>query len=185
MRWLGRKLARATDAFNPGAQPSRERHDGVVAGPSRSGGGDFRRFHAERSDYKALVGVVERAMRRVLDDIDATTPYRPTMRLEDGDDWPSTIECWGFLDTRSGRAVTVQPSEGEERVTTLLTDEMSEEVSEALARDHRLDEAATWPTCPGHPHSLDPVVSADLAVWRCRDDPRIETAVGTLRAAWK
>lgn len=156
-----------------------------MTGPSSSRRGDWGRFRAERTDYKVLVDAVERAMRRVLDDIDATTPYRPTMRLEDGDDWPGTIECWGFLDTRSGRAVMVRPSEGEERVAVLLADEMSEEVSEALAGDHRLGEAATWPTCPRHPHSLDPVVSANRAVWRCRDDPSIQTAIGSLRSRWK
>ena len=64
-----------------------------MTGPSSSRRGDRGRFRAERADYKVLVNVVERAMRRVLDDIDATTPYWPTMRLEGGDDWPSTIKC--------------------------------------------------------------------------------------------
>jgi hypothetical protein len=92
------------------------------------------------------------------------------MRFEDGDDWPSTIECWGFLDPVE-RAVMVHPSDGEERAAALLADEMSEEVSEALARDHRLGDAATWPPCPHHPHWMGPAVRADRAVWRCRGAP--------------
>jgi hypothetical protein len=122
-------------------------------------------------------------MQRVLDDINATTPYRATMRLVEGEDWPSAIECWGFLDSPAGRAVVVQPSDGEERAAALLADEMSEEVSEALARDHRLSDAATWPPCPRHPHSLDPGVTADHAVWRCRDDPDVQVPIGSLRSS--
>lgn len=134
-----------------------------------------------RADEQLMTAPVERAMRRVLADIDATTPYRPTTRLDDGDDWPHTVECWGFLDDITGRAIYVRPAEGEERAAALLADEMSEEVSEALARDHRLDDAATWPPCPLHHHSLDPVVVATRAVWRCRDDASIEIPVGSLR----
>jgi hypothetical protein len=102
------------------------------------------------------------------------------MRFEDGDNWPSTVLCWGFLDAITGRAISVHPAEGEERAAALLADEMSAEVSEALARDHRLEEAAMWPICPLHPHSLDPIVVANRAVWRCRDDASIEIPIGAL-----
>ena len=119
-------------------------------------------------------------MRRVLADIESTTPYRPTMRLEFGDDWPWTVVCWCFIDPLTGRAIVVRSSDGAERVVVLLADEMSEEVSVALARDHRLSEAATWPRCPRHEHSLDPTVISERAVWRCRDDPAVEIPIGTL-----
>ena len=128
-----------------------------VPGPSSSRR-RRRGWRVTRADEAGIIEPVERAMRRVLADIDATTPYRPTMRFEDGDDWPRTVVCWGLLDAVTGVGITVHPAEGEERIAALLADEMSEEVSEALARDHRLDEAASWPRCPLHPHSLDPVV---------------------------
>ncbi|MCA1703813.1 MAG: hypothetical protein LC808_11330 [Actinobacteria bacterium] len=69
-------------------------------------------------------------MRRVLEDIDATTPFRRTMSLEYDGDWPRSITCWGFIDNR-GRGVTVCPGDGEEHLTVVLADEMSEEVSES------------------------------------------------------
>jgi hypothetical protein len=93
-------------------------------------------------------------MRRVLADIEATTPYRPAMRVEFADDWPSSVVCLGLIDGRTGRAIVVRPSEGVEHAAVLLADEMSEEVSEALAEDHRLTEAASWPPCPSHGHAL-------------------------------
>lgn len=136
-----------------------------------------------RTDDEHIVDSVERAMRRVLADIDATTPYRSTMQIDEGDDWPTTVLCWGFLDSVTGRATAVHPPEGEEQAAALLADAMSEEVSEALARDHRLDDAATWPPCPLHPHSLDPVVVANRAVWRCRDDANVEFPIGSLGTA--
>jgi len=136
-----------------------------------------------RTDEQHIVDPVERAMRRVLADIDATTPYRSTMQIEEGDDWPTTVVCWGFLDSVTGRATAVHPAEGEEQAAALLADEMSEEVSEALAGDHRLDDAATWPPCPLHPHSLDPGVVGDRAVWRCRDDASVEIPIGSLGTA--
>lgn len=58
---------------------------------------------------------------------------------------------------------------------------MSEEVSGALARDHRLEAAALWPPCPSHAHSLDPTVAQERAVWQCRDDHTIQFAIGSLR----
>ncbi len=73
------------------------------------------------------------------------------------------------------------PSEGEERLTALLALEMSEEVAEASALDHRLNETASWPNCPVHPHSLKPVVSADAALWRCPEDASIKVPIGFLR----
>jgi hypothetical protein len=59
---------------------------------------------------------------------------------------------------------------------------MREEVSEAFARARRFDAAATWPRCLQHPHSLDPVVTGDHAVWRCRDDPNIQVPIGSLNS---
>jgi hypothetical protein len=149
----------------PGPSSSRRREKGV---------------RATRTDYAPILAVVEGAMQRVLADVEATTPHHPTMRLEDGDDWPRSVVCWGFIDSVTGRAIVVRPAEGEERAAALLADEMSEEVSEALARDHRLHSAATWPPCPRHHHSLDPVVVSDHAVWRCRDDAEVEIPIGSL-----
>ena len=100
----------------------------TMPGPSSS----RRREKAPRAtgaDYAPILASVEGGMRRVVADIESTTPYRPTMRLEFGDDWPWTVVCWCFIDPLTGRAIVVRSSDGAERVVVLLADEMSEEVS--------------------------------------------------------
>jgi hypothetical protein len=67
-----------------------------------------------------------------------------------------------------------------EGFVAVAADSLSEWVCETLVNLGRLDEARTWPRCPAHEHSLDPVESDGVAVWRCRDDPSILARVGDL-----
>ena len=133
------------------------------------------------TDDAAILASVGPAMRRVLADIDTTTPYRPTMRIDEGDEWPLTVVCWGFIDSATGRAIVVDPAEGEEHAAALLADEMSEEVPRHSLETTGSPKPPTWPHCPRHEHALDPVVVAGRAVWRCRDDAEVEIPIGSLR----
>ncbi len=135
--------------------------------------------HVRRTGYGcAGLTQVERAARRVADDIRNTALGSVVVTTEEGEQ-PGDVIVW-FHHEGGGRGISVDPSYGEEDLAVLLADELSEEVGETLAEQGDLEGARTWPRCPRHDHSLDPVLVDDRAVWQCRSDPATAFPVGAL-----
>lgn len=115
---------------------------------------------------------------------EATARLRADVRTTTGLDLPLWVYGPdpedGHYEVGPGMLVMFSPGDDLEMLLAELADEQIEEVSEALAAAHRLDEARRWPPCPAHDHSLGPAVADGTAIWRCRQDPTIRIRIGDL-----
>lgn len=119
-------------------------------------------------------------------DVEATTPLRPTCSRGRSRGETAEWERLVFMlhINRSGAGAGVERwLLREQRFADILVhmaDEWSETVGEELIRVAGVEAARTWPRCPRHDHSMDPVVEAGRALWACRDDRSLRVPIGQL-----
>lgn len=122
---------------------------------------------------------LNRAMMRVLHDLDVTGAPTPRIEESDWQDYKSAESAFLRSEDNSGMGVWVDTNLPEAEQVAMLADQVQEWAVEELASTGR---STNWPQCPHHPRNHPMTASADggTAMWTCPKSRRQVSEIGLL-----